>query len=282
MPELPIRRLHSDSKMDKGNIENRTVAFIDILGFRNLIENEPIQDLAKTYDYMVQASNAINRPLQLNGSVPTLFPGHDQNEPWCQRYVFSDSIILISNGNDDRSCLKLLVYAWRFLQMLLAMKLPARGGIYYGELYENRQANVVLGKALTGAHALEQKQQWIGIAIDDTVVAAHPDLISLLKSTDVLSQLFFFYPVPLKDGTRAALHTLNWRFNLLVQKGTRSLFSQSDEVSIREKVQNTLQYAKAIIESGKVYVSEQEKLPVELRSFYIGDSQAPFSHGDDL
>jgi hypothetical protein len=282
MPELPIRRFQLDSGLDKSNIENRTVAFIDILGFRNLVKDYPLQELVKKYVSMVQVTDAMNRPLQLNGSVPSLFPDHGQNEPWCQRYIFSDSIILISNGNDDRSCFKLLVYTWRLLQMLLAMKFPARGGIYCDELYENRQMNLILGRALTGAYTLERQQQWIGMAVDNTVVASHPVLFSSFEAIDVLGHLLFLYPVPFKDGTRNTLHTLNWRFNLLVQKGTRSLFSQSAEPSIREKVQNTLEYARAIIASGKVYIRNQETLPVELRSFYIGDSQAPFSHGDDL
>lgn len=265
------------------DINNRTVAFIDILGFRALIENKPLQELAKDYDNMVGATNAMNRPFQSDTSVPTLFPEHHKSDSWCQRYIFSDSIILISNSNDDMSCLKLLVYAWRLLQSLLAMKLPARGAVYFGEMYENRERNVVLGKALTGAHSLEQKQQWIGIAIDKTVEEAFPTLFSLFKPNEtLLSQVFFLYPVPFKDGTKRPLHTINWRFNFIVEKGTRSLFSQSEDTAIREKIQNTLDYAKAIIDSGKIYVSEQENLPVELRSFYVGESEPAFPHGDDL
>jgi len=274
MPMIPI---------DQIKIENRTVAFIDILGFRDRIESGSLQKLAQQYEYMVRATNAMNRPFQSSSATPTLFPDHHENEPWCQRYIFSDSIILISNSSNDVDCLKLLVYAWRLFQSLLAMKLPARGAIYFGELYENRQANVVLGRALTGAHALETKQQWIGIAIDKTVENAYPDLFLALKpGATILSNVFFSYPVPFKDGSKRTLHTLNWRFNLIVEKGTRSLFTQSDDPLIKEKIQNTLEYAKAVIDSGKIYVSDQENLVVELRSMYIGDREPTYPHGDDL
>lgn len=267
----------------QNRIEKRIVAFIDILGFRELLNAKPLQELAKEYDYMVSATDAMNRPFRTQAETPTLFPHHAQNEPWCQRYIFSDSIILISNDSDAISCLKLLVYAWKFLQALLAMRLPARGAVVYGELYENSRTNVVLGRALTGAYELEQKQQWIGIAIDKSVEEAFPDIFSMCTpDTTLLSSVFLKYPVPFKDGSSNILHTLNWRFNLVVEKGTRSLFSESSDESIREKVQNTLNYAKAVVDSGKIYVRDQEFLPVELRSFFVGDREPPFPHGDDL
>lgn len=269
--------------VEQNRIGNRTVAFIDILGFRKLINTRPLQEFAKEYENMVLQTNAMNRSFPIQAGTPTLFPNHAQNAPWCQRYIFSDSIILISNNSDAISCLKLLVYTWRFLQALLGMRLPSRGAVVYGELYENSQINLILGKALTNAYELERKQQWIGVAIDTSLEKAFPDLFSMCASdTTPLSSVFLKYPVPLKDGSNINLHTLNWRFNLVVEKGTRSLFSESSDESIRKKVQNTLSYAKAVVDSGKIYVNNQEHLHVELRTFFVGGKKPPFLHGDDL
>lgn len=177
--------------VEQSRIENRIVSFIDILGFHELVNTTPLEELAKKYDYMISATDAMNRPFRTQAQTPTLFPYQSQNESWCQRYIFSDTIILISNGNDSISCLKLLVYAWRFLQALLAMRLPARGAVVYGELYENARTNIVLGRALTGAYELEQKQQWIGIAIDKSVEEAFPDIFSMsAPDTTLLSSVF--------------------------------------------------------------------------------------------
>jgi hypothetical protein len=76
-------------------IHKRTVAFLDILGFRDLLINTPLPKLAKEYDYMVSLTNTMNRPFQLPEQIPTLFPHHKQGDSWCSRYIFSDSIILI-------------------------------------------------------------------------------------------------------------------------------------------------------------------------------------------
>lgn len=43
----------------QNRIEKRIVAFIDILGFRELLNAKPLQELAKEYDYMVSATDAM-------------------------------------------------------------------------------------------------------------------------------------------------------------------------------------------------------------------------------
>jgi hypothetical protein len=261
----------------------KTVAFLDILGFRDLLNTMSLVELAEKYDNMVASTNALNRPLLVEQQTPTLFPDQTKDKPWCGRYIFSDSIILISNHDDSLSCLKLLVYAWRFLQACLAMKFPVRGGIVFGELYENPRHTVVLGKGLTAAYDLERQQEWIGIAIDESVERRFPELFSFIKDEhNILSCIFPQYQIPFKDGTHKKYHTLNWRFNLIVEKGTKSLFSETENPSVKKKIRRTLEYAKTVVESGHIYVRDQEKLPVELRSMYVGSSEPPYPHGDDL
>lgn len=265
------------------NNMNKTVAFLDVLGFRGMIKSTSLSELVRKYEFMVDSTAALNRPMFPEKELPTLFPNQTENEPWCNRYIFSDSIILISLNDDDISCLKLLVYAWRFTQALLVSGMPVRGAITHGEVYENPSKNIVLGLALTKAYELEQKQQWIGVAIDSSTELGNPELFKSIRSEkQIMSNVFLRYPVPYKDGTTEELHTLNWRFNLFVEKGTRSLFTTSNENHIIEKVQNTLKYAKTVIDLGKVYVQDQSLLPVELRSFFSGSKNPPFTHGDDL
>lgn len=269
--------------MNEQFIDKKTVAFLDVLGFHELLITTPLYKLAKAYDYSVSITNIMNRQFQLSEQTPTLFPYHKQGDPWCNRYIFSDSIILISNGDDLISCLKLLVYARRLIQTFLAMKFSVRGGIAHGELYENKITNVVMGQALTNAFELEKKQQWIGAAIDETVEHAYPELTAHMKdNNNLLSTIFLRYPVPFKNGITKDLHTLNWRFNLIVQKGTRSLFNENDDADVVEKINNTLAYARTVVNSGNIYSKNEETLPVELRAMWVGDAEPPFKHGDDL
>ncbi len=260
--------------------------FFDVLGFKELIASMTLVDLANKYERMIKWTTVINRKLRVgpNGKeIPTLFPDHPVNDPWCKRYIFSDSIILVSYGDDEVSFLKLIIYARTLLQVLIAMGLPARGAIVFDELYENSNLNIVLGKALTRAYDLEQRRQWIGGSIDDELRIHFPKVFKHLEpKSGVLSDAFLRYPVPFKDGTSTMMQTLNWRFNLISEKGTRSLFNKANDKSSEEKIQNTIKYARCIVESGRIYVEKQDLLPVELRTFWVGSKKPPFPHGDEL
>ncbi|MDO9559858.1 MAG: hypothetical protein Q7I89_09280 [Syntrophales bacterium] len=266
------------------DIPMRTVAFLDILGFRDKLLNTPLLELARDYEQRIRDSHFMNRRYDSTDQTPTLFRDHPSNVPWCAQYVFSDSIILVSRDEDIMSCMKLLLYAWRLSQLFMGAGTPLRGGIAYGELYQNPDINVFVGKALAKAYELEGCQNWIGVSIDASVVERFPAVFETIDKDEypILNDLLFEYPVPLKDGTTKSLKTLNWRWNLVVEKGTRSLFSNSDDPKVVEKVGNTLKYLEAFVGRGRLYVKDQSELPVELRSWYIGAKEPPFEHGDDL
>jgi hypothetical protein len=260
----------------------RTVAFLDVLGFKDKVERMSLDELAQKYEDLICNSDALNRPANFDNTTPTLFADHPRDIPWCIRYVFSDSIILIALNESEASCFKLLVYCWRLTQMCIASGMHVRGAITHGEMYLNPSRGIVLGKALTHAYELEQQQEWIGAAIDASVEDAYPNLFKNIREIHILSSPFFRYDVPLKGGKSLNLHTINWRWNLVVEKGTRSLFPATTVADVMVKINNTLEYARAIVNSGRLYVSNQEQLPIELRSMWTGESFPPFGHGDDL
>ncbi|MCJ7546552.1 MAG: hypothetical protein MUP30_06970 [Deltaproteobacteria bacterium] len=263
-------------------IGNYTVAFLDILGFKESIYHVPLQDLANRYEYIVgKIGNWLNRPLPGEPQDISFFPKHGPGQEWCKRHIFSDSIILFSLDETSDSCLKLLLYAWKFTQILLGAGVPTRGAITYGEMYINEAQQVFLGKALTEAYLLEQDQQWIGGGIDDSVFKAFPALDKEVKNS-VLQDIFFEYDIPMKDGKTRKMRTLNWRWNLIVKDGTRSLFPRVKDPNTTAKQENTLNYAKAIVSTGRVYVLNQEVLPYMLRLYYVGAGLPPYGHGDDL
>jgi hypothetical protein len=263
-------------------IGNYTVALLDILGFKESIYHVPLKDLANRYEYLVGQIGAwLNQPLPNEPQDISFFPKHQPGQEWCKRHIFSDSIILFSLDETSDSCLKLLLYAWRFTQILLGAGVPTRGAITYGEMYINEAQQVFLGKALTAAYLLEKNQKWIGGAIDDSVFKAFPALDREVKNS-LLENIFFEYDIPMKDDTTRKMRTLNWRWNLIVKDGTRSLFPPSKDQEIIAKQENTLKYAKKVVSTNKVYVLNQEVLPYMLRLYYVGAGLPPYEHGDDL
>lgn len=262
-------------------IGNRAVAFIDILGFRDLIQKNDTSTIAEKYTQVIAATEALNQDLLPGYDGPRVFKNNAGDKGWCIRKIFSDSIILFSHEDSEEATLRLLIYVWRILQACLSMRMPFRGGIAYDEIFIDEIKEIYLGRALTKAYELEGSQEWIGVSIHDELAKAFPGIFAD-RRREYLQWIFLKYPVPFKGGGRRFLHTMNWRFNLIVKDGTRSLMPYSTKPSVIEKVKNTLKYAETVVQSGNVYFSNPSLSPLEVRSFYCGGKEPPFSHGDDL
>ncbi|MBI3817450.1 MAG: hypothetical protein HY286_02075 [Planctomycetes bacterium] len=265
------------------NTTRRTIAEFDILGFQTIVESTPLEELAAKYAYALDATDHTrHRTRGLNPNrVRTLFEWLPHDAPLCERYIFSDSIFLVSTTDTPDGCIQLLIYAWRLMQEMLALHLPLRGGVSFGEIVVDTSRQMFVGPGLVSAHQLQSSQNWVGAAIDDSVVQAFPQLFSYCSIPDhIFSSLLIKYDVPFKDGTSRQLHTINWRFNLVVKQGTRWLFPESLNDHAREKINNALSYAKFVRDSGKAVA--YENLPVELLCLRVGDTNLPFQHGDEL
>ena len=264
-------------------MKKRCVAFLDILGFKTLVTTLPLDELVGRYERIISEARALMVPHLPNSDNPRLFPRRPNHLSWCTQYIFSDSVILVANADTDAACLELLIYVWRLEQLFLASGMPLRGAVEYGEIYSNTGSGVVLGKALSTAYKTEGEQDWIGICINGSVAKQYTDLFKKVVRKSPLTEIFKMYSVPLKDGTVKEAYTINWRFNYIVEDGTRSLFvSSHPDPGVQKKIANTLAYARAIVESGRVYVRDDVTVPLELRAFWVGKREPPFPHGDDL
>ena len=223
----------------------RAVAFIDILGFKKMVEDSSADELGTRF------TNLIDRIRdELNGNKhdfpnePTFFPNSFSDQPYCISFVFSDSIILISNDESEESCLALLIYSLRTLQTLIYHSFPVRGAITFGEMYVDAGKSLFLGKALTHAYELEQRQNWIGLVIDKSIPDKFPDVLtSDIPTFGIRPKLFPKYEVPMKNGPIESLYTLNWRWNLVSTKGIKHFFNDSGDWSAKVKIDAALDYA---------------------------------------
>lgn len=261
--------------------EYRAVAFLDILGFRDLLSKNSADQIAEKYSRVINMAQSFNMALYSDSKEPRLFTSNPKDDRWCITKIFSDSIILVAHDGKEESCLRLLIYVWRLLQAFLSTQMPFRGGIAFDEIFVDEAKEIFLGRALTKAHELEGSQEWIGAAIHEDLEKAYPKIFNDTISP-YLKNIFLKYPVPFKGGGIKILHTINWRFNLIVEDGTRSLMPYSLDRSVINKVQNTLKYAEKVVQSGEVYIASPSTAPIEVRSFFYGSKFPPFLHGDDL
>lgn len=255
----------------------RAVAYFDILGFKNKLLNTPIAELSKDYERLISYTD---------GEF-TLTQGKITQRKVCHRYLFSDSLFMIAQEDSEDSFIDLITYAWRTMQQFMVFGFPLRGAVTYGELYANFENNIFLGKAISEAVELESRQNWIGAIVDNSAIKQYESVLHSDNTLGIIMNcLLPIYNVPFKDGTRQNNNVINWRVNLVVEDGIKSLFKNDPyEDSVQEKIDNTLQFSKEVVDLRFAYLNDYV-IPERYRTLFAGH-KAPsgggplFSNGDE-
>lgn len=186
---------------------NQTVAVCDILGFSELVEQQPLG--AVVDNAIGWFRKALNHSLLKNGfpsetpSLPTLEVHPDVGIAW-----FSDTVLFYTKQDNDQAVRELLsTVAWLLFETILEGVTKLRGGIAYGPVHLEPENSLFVGKPIIEAYRLEQSQQWSGVALAASAVARLPECV---RTGELLDWWVKPWDVPRKG--LAPLHTLavNW------------------------------------------------------------------------
>ncbi|MBN3495868.1 hypothetical protein [Vibrio neptunius] len=263
----------------------RAVAFLDVLGFKDKIDKMSSSELGKEYNQAIKNALGLNSSSSTNG--PKLFPYMKKGDPYCYQSVFSDSIILASFDESEENVLKLMIYTLLLTRVMMVQGFILRGGVAYGDMYIDVNSNVFVGEALTKAYQLEMRQDWAGVTIDKSIVTEFPSFFNNNHQySKFLKAVFVEYPVPFKSGSVTNEFTINWRWNLVVEEGTKSLFSEPTSWDVKRKIDNTLDYALFVRKSKLVSPRKINECPLEIRRLFSAKGEGPPpskppQHGDE-
>ena len=239
----------------------RAIAYFDILGFRKKVEELTIDELADSYSKLILDTE--------NYVFDETFRQMVRKKS-CKRFIFSDSIFLLACEDSEQGFVELFSYAWRMMQIALAMGYPLRGAITYGDVYADQSKGVFIGESIVSAASWESKQDWMGAVVDKTAVERYS---AVFEGEDVLHEVYKVlmptYPVPLKGGLVKNQRVINWRVNIVSQHGIKALFQHRvDDEDVNRKIQNTLTFAKKMRERGFT-VFNDKIVPARYRRFSI-------------
>ena len=187
------------------------LAFLDILGFKDIIENNSIDDVYNLYSFFLGFDiQELTRSFSTGGVDGIL------------NYLFlSDSIIIYTPDDSHLSFVSITLITEYILKTSLKSGFPLRGVIANGNLKKiikqgvSFNANVLLGNSIVEAYKIEKQFDWSGCVIS-------PNLIDYIytsnnnKAIDFLScPLFELYNVPKKSGVHKQYHVINWASNKL-------------------------------------------------------------------
>lgn len=134
------------------NLEEKFVAFLDVMGFSNLVNKNNTNDLES---YFTKITEILEKLREDKAEIQSL--------------LISDSIILIA-PKGLQGFIQLLWAIRRIQNALLWKKILIRGAVSYGEVYYNPGYNIIVGKGYIRAYLLEQEAIFPRVIIDPSII----------------------------------------------------------------------------------------------------------------
>ena len=247
--------------MNKLQMNKRYIAFLDILGFKELIENNSHKDIVCLFDnFRIFVQMALAKQKGTIDKWGRLV--YDVSNTKINSIIISDSLIFWTNDNEPNDFFDLVDCLQRFMKFCHNLpKIFVRGGISYGDFFYDNSGTIhgndsiimhpiIVGKALVELHLIEKELQFAGCVIDKVA-------LNQVKKDDranfdhkwkslIREKLIVEYEVPYKS-TFQTEWTINWVSDSIdVERDFEKDFSNRNKSilqnDVKEKISNTKKY----------------------------------------
>jgi|JI10StandDraft_1071094.scaffolds.fasta_scaffold554201_2 hypothetical protein len=206
------------SSMEEANLHLFTqpyVAFLDILGFSELVNNNNHDELVKLYKALIELPvKFLSQESATDDIIHEIF---DTNE--IKLVNISDSIVLWTKNSNEKSLWHLVNAVQLLLQLSMSLGIPLRGSIAKGNItvLENNNAISIVGKGLVSAYQAESKQKWSGCTIDSNIVEYLKSYKKVVEEgTNIIAlerlNLIVQTKIPIQNGYKDG-YAVNWAKN---------------------------------------------------------------------
>lgn len=216
----------------------RYVCFIDIMGFKNLVERKPHE---RIYKMMKKVSDA------LNNTEAAFAAGADGElrEVNITMTTYSDSIMMYSKNNEPEILDNFLADVGSLTEDLFIAEIPYKGAVAYGMMTLDFKNSIFFGRPLIDAYLLSEELSYYGV-----VAHASAEAKRGFKESDAVIE----YLCPFKTGS-AKHYTVIPSINILTQfdnlKSSINLLKKNTSGGLRKYIDNTAQYIDWIYEQKK-------------------------------
>lgn len=238
-----------DSKTEVMGVETEGMvftAFLDLLGFKELVLNNTHQQLneifnesiSRTIDFIGKTSREIHQQFSLEEEIFIL--------------MISDSIVIWTNDVSEKSFLGIINATTYLTALCMNRGTPLRGAISLGNIsvVKSGESMNVFGDSIVNAYELEKKQDWSGVIVDDKClnlgnISESKELKELLER-----QMLVQYNVPMKSGPIRTYHVCNWT-TMFHNHGINSEYIEKsfarhnkkiDNWAVKTKIENTIKF----------------------------------------
>jgi hypothetical protein len=174
------------------NTTNRFVAFIDILGFKNLVDNNSHEFVYKKLSALIESLNEIKK----------------RKNDIIKIWTFSDSILIFTKDDSEVCADHILFETSSIIRKSISLELLAKGAVAFGEFTADYDNSIFFGKPLIDAFQLQEEMKL------SSVIIHHSCEKKLKKMKYADTKLLdggrsFNYNTPMKYGFVNHLQ-LNW------------------------------------------------------------------------
>jgi len=229
----------------------RFVAFLDIMGFKDMVlrnSHEDVYKMLKSFSPAVAAVEwAAKRDLKAKDTKATTRP-----------VIFSDSIILISSDDSKEAANDILFNVrWIFYNAILR-EIPIKGAIAYGEQTADFKKSLHFGKPLIDAYELQNEILLYSAVLHHTM---EKRIIELNMIEIVNDDNIFKYPVPMKAG-KITHYIVDWTWSDIREEQIDMLSGLYYIISgtPRLYVDNTLDFVRWVTDR-KAKLAQEKKSP---------------------
>lgn len=239
-------------------------AFLDILGFKELVKNNNHKTLVNLYKTLVSFPVTFYNDFHEKEQKQLEEELGERFNPTGLRLVnISDSILLWTNNSKEQSLIELLFAVKLLMTTSMTAGIPLRGTVVMGniEVLEQKGSLSIVGRGLVHAYEMESKQVWSGCMVDKAIFTFLRSFQKVVMQRDgalrveKLNSLIIESDVPLKDKTVRS-YVVNWADNLKITEeeiyqsfakfNKREKEDEKVKADIEKKIANTISFFKYV------------------------------------
>ncbi|MFR9543268.1 MAG: hypothetical protein SNH27_14580 [Rikenellaceae bacterium] len=177
--------------------DNRFVAFLDIMGFKDMVMRKSHEEVLNDLEKLNSVKNKIKEIEDLGESIYIT--------------IFSDSVVVFSKDDTENVFIKFTNAVQILLAGSLVRGLPIKGSIAHGEISVNIGDSIFFGQPLIDAYALEEELCLYGVAFHNTTEKYLKDTrhFNDVRAKSFLNNYVYQDKLKLKHGD-ITHYNLNW------------------------------------------------------------------------
>ena len=246
------------------------VAFLDVLGFRDIVYNNNHESLTKIYDDLllpaVQIGATMGEFQSIKGKDGQNLIVADLDQLKVNALVVSDSIMFWTDDTTREDFVLLIGAIRQLLHSSFFIGLPMKGAITYGPITVRKDLTknisfintTFFGEGITQAYELTLNQNWAGCLIDNKCLKRANLNVDTELTNDVQKSfidmlahygLLVKYELPYKKGPIDEEYVINWNYGKIcvdtVKKAFEKHGKQMTDWAVKTKLENTLNFVRA-------------------------------------